>query len=88
MLLLLVVLALSASPAEAATLSFGSGAYTYTGTAGDDMITIAGEFVFTDPAGIDVHGERSLAVQRRRARGHVLDRRDARRPTCATAPTG
>ena len=52
----LVVLALSASPAEAATLSFGSGAYTYTGTAGDDTITIAGEFVFTDPAGIDVQG--------------------------------
>jgi Ca2+-binding RTX toxin-like protein len=76
MLLLLVVLALSASPAEAATLSFGSGAYTYTGTAGDDTITIAGEFVFTDPAGIDVQGG---AVSRCTADGPEV--------TCSAAST-
>jgi len=76
MLLLLVVLALSASPAEAATLSFGSGAYTYTGTAGDDTIAIAGEFVFTDPAGIDVQGG---AVSRCTADGPEV--------TCSSAST-
>ena len=88
MLLLLLVLALSASPAEASTLWFGSGAYTYTGTAGDDMITIAGEFVFTDPAGIDVQGEarsRGAAPTGRRSRVRPPRRSP---PTCATAPTG
>ncbi len=51
--LLLPALALCASPAAASTLSYGRGAYTYTGSGADNVVTIEG-FVFTDSEVITV----------------------------------